>query len=91
MSPSIEELTLTKIDQILRILAVIATKGLKQRDQISTLDQAGLQPKDIAELLGTSANTVRVELVSLRKARRGGRSRRDRSASRPADTRGSKA
>lgn len=70
MSRSIEELTLEKIEQILRILAVIATKGQKQREQIAILNQAGLAPKDIARLLGTSANTVRVELVSLRKAKR---------------------
>jgi DNA-binding CsgD family transcriptional regulator len=50
-------------------LAVIATKGFKQRDQIAILNQAGLQPKTIADLLGTSGNTVRVELVALRKAK----------------------
>jgi DNA-directed RNA polymerase specialized sigma24 family protein len=71
MALSNEEEILTQLDQIRRILAVMATKGLKQRDQITTLDQAGLAPKDIAELLGTSSNTVRVELVALRKARRG--------------------
>jgi len=71
MALSTEELTLAKIDQILRILAVIATKGLKQREQIAVLNQAGLAPKDIADLLGTSSNTVRVELVGLRKAKRG--------------------
>lgn len=67
LSPN--ELTLIKIDQILRILAVIATKGLKQREQIAVLNQAGLPPKDIAGLLGTTPNTVRVELVALRKSK----------------------
>jgi len=67
MTQSIEEQTLAKIDQILRILAVMATKDLKRREQIATLSQAGLQPKDIADLLGTTSNTVRVELVALRK------------------------
>ena len=71
MALSTEELTLAKIDQILRILAVIATKGLKQREQIAVLSRAGLPPKDIADLIGTSSNTVRVELVGLRKAKRG--------------------
>jgi DNA-directed RNA polymerase specialized sigma24 family protein len=64
-----QELILTQLDQIRRILAVVATKGLKQREQITLLNQAGLKPKDIAELLGTSSNTVRVELVALKKAR----------------------
>ncbi len=62
-------LILSHLDQIRRILAVLATKGLKQRQQIALLSQAGLRPKDIADLLGTSSNTVRVELVALRKAR----------------------
>jgi DNA-binding NarL/FixJ family response regulator len=47
--------------------------GVKQREQIAILNQAGLSPKDIAALLGTSSNTVRVELVALRKAGRGGK------------------
>jgi len=41
---------------------------MKQREQIVLLNRAGLQPKDIAELLNTSSNTVRVELVALRKS-----------------------
>ena len=69
MAETTQELVLDKIDRVIRILAVIATKGLKQREQIALLSRAGLQPKDIAELIGTSSNTVRVELVALRKAR----------------------
>lgn len=69
MTSTTDELLLEKADQILRILAVSATKDMKQRDQIALLNRAGLQPKHIAELLGTSGNTVRVELVALRKAK----------------------
>jgi len=68
MPRTTDELILKKIDQILRILAAAATAGMKQREQIALLSRAGLQPKDIAELLGTSSNTVRVELVALRKS-----------------------
>jgi DNA-directed RNA polymerase specialized sigma24 family protein len=64
-----EDPTALKIDKILRILAVIATKGMNQRQQIAVLHQARLQPKEIADLLGTSSNTVRVELVALRKSK----------------------
>jgi len=70
MPLSTEEQILAQLDQIRRILVVIATKGAKQRDQIAILDQVGLPPKGIADLLGTSSNTVRVELVGLRRARR---------------------
>ncbi len=63
-----EHAMLDRLDKILRLLAVLATKDMKQREQIAFLDRAGLKPKYIAELLGTSSNTVRVELVALRKA-----------------------
>lgn len=56
------------LHKILRLLAVLATRDMKQRDQIALLDRAGFKPKEIAEFLGTSSNTVRVELVALRKA-----------------------
>ena len=68
MAQSIEEQAIEKLDQILRILVISVTRGLKQREQIALLDRAGFQPKAIAELLGTSSNTVRVELVGLRRA-----------------------
>jgi DNA-directed RNA polymerase specialized sigma24 family protein len=64
-----DEQALEKLDQILRILVANATRGLKQREQIDLLDRAGFQPKAIAELLNTSSNTVRVELVTVRKGR----------------------
>ena len=64
-----DQLILDKVDKILRIFAVLATKGVKQREQIALLGRAGLKPKDIADLLGTSGNTVRVELVALRRGK----------------------
>jgi DNA-directed RNA polymerase specialized sigma24 family protein len=70
MALSNEEQILKHLDQIRRILAVLLTNGLKQREQITALDRAGLPPREIADLLGTSSNTIRVELVALRKARR---------------------
>lgn len=67
MAITTEEQILSQLDQIRRILAITATSGLKQREQIALLSRAGLQPKDIADLVGTSSNTVRVELVALRR------------------------
>jgi DNA-directed RNA polymerase specialized sigma24 family protein len=75
MPAETDQLILDKVDKMLRIVAVVATRGMKQRERIALLNQAGLKPKDIAELLGTSSNTVRVELVALRKAK-GGKKRR---------------
>jgi DNA-directed RNA polymerase specialized sigma24 family protein len=73
MPKATEEQTLEKLDQILRILVAAVSRGLKQREQIAMLDRAGFSPKAIAELIGTSSNTVRVELVGLRKAGRAGK------------------
>ena len=70
MAQPLEQQAVSKLDQILRVLVVLATRGLKQREQIALLDAARFSPKDIAELLGTSSNTVRVELVALRKTNR---------------------
>ncbi len=59
-----------KLDIIARLLAAVVTRDLNQRSQIAVLSQAGLQPREIAEWVGTSANTVRVELVGIRKESR---------------------
>jgi len=69
MGSTRDELVVEKLDSILRLLAVVATRDMRQRDQIALLNQAGFPPRDIAEIVGTSSNTVRVELVSIRKAR----------------------
>ena len=71
MAQTYDEQALEKLDQILRILVLNATRDLKQRDQIDLLDKVGFTPKAIADLWGTSSNTVRVELVTVRKSRKG--------------------
>ncbi len=58
-----------KLDLIARLLAALVTRDLRQRDQIAVLNKVGLAPREIADLVGTSANTVRVELVHIRKKR----------------------
>ena len=73
MPKATEDQALEKLDQILRILVAAVSRGLKQREQIAMLDRAGFSPKAIADLIGTSSNTVRVELVGLRKAGRAGK------------------
>lgn len=69
MARSHEELILAKLDQLVRLTTIGVTKGLKQREQIALLDRVGLPPKDIADLLGTTGNTVNKELSTLRKAK----------------------
>lgn len=57
-----------RLDQALKLLALIAVRGMPQREQIELLDKAGLEPREIAEVLGTTSNTVRVALVGIRRA-----------------------
>jgi DNA-binding CsgD family transcriptional regulator len=64
-----------KLDRILRLLGMIAVKGLSQTEQIAILSRVGFLPKDIADVLGTTANTVRVALVGIRRAAKHGRRR----------------
>src|ERR1039458_6566459 len=65
MPRTTDELILEKIDQILRILAAAATTGMKQREQIALLNRAGLQPKNIAELLRTRPRKKQREQIAL--------------------------
>jgi DNA-directed RNA polymerase specialized sigma24 family protein len=68
-----ERLDRTRFEEIaVRLLGVIAVKGLPQVQQIAVLSRVGFPPKWIAEVLGTTPNTVRVALVSIRKAGRQG-------------------
>ncbi len=59
-----------KIDLLVRLFAVNLVNGRSQREQIRLLAIAGMGPKEIATLLGTTPNTVNVALSTLRK--RGG-------------------
>ena len=56
-----------KLDAIIRLLAASVVQGQKQRDQFKLLHSAGFTPKQIAGLLGTTPNTVSVELYKMRK------------------------
>jgi CRP-like cAMP-binding protein len=69
MPKTFEDLVLAKLNNLLRVVAVSATKGMKQIEQIALLDRVGFPPKEIADLLGTTSNTVSVALTNLRKGR----------------------
>jgi len=66
------EVFFKELQRITRLLVVIATKGQTQREKIETLSGIGFQPKEIADILGTTSNTVRVALVNIRKGARSG-------------------
>jgi DNA-directed RNA polymerase specialized sigma24 family protein len=58
-----------KIDTIIKFLALNAVEGKQLKDQISILSSFGLQPKQIAEMLGKTPNNIRVVLHRLREER----------------------
>ena len=59
-----------KLDTIIRLLAIEITRGREMKDQIRFLAQAGLKPKEIADVLGKTPNAIRVALFGIRRGRR---------------------
>ena len=65
-----EEEIIDELRKITRLLTLLVIKDKTQREQIVLLDSVGLPPRDIAELIGTTSNTVSVTLSTLRRAAR---------------------
>jgi predicted transcriptional regulator len=66
--PKIEDSS--AIDKTLRLLALVALDGRKQKEQIQLLDKAGFGQSDIAEMLGSTPKAISVRLAELRRAKR---------------------
>ena len=58
---------IAELQKISRLMAVTALRDLNQRERIELLGTAGFQPKEIADLLNTTPNTVSVELSKIRR------------------------
>ena len=59
------------LDEVVRLLAVQARLQMEtQNEAIIAFAEAGFGPKRIAELLGTTANTVNVGLSKARKTKK---------------------
>jgi hypothetical protein len=59
----------SKLDILIRLSAISVVKGLKFKQQAEILSDSGFRPAQIAEMLGTNANNVRVTLFGIRKER----------------------
>lgn len=55
------------LKELAMLLSVYIKRGVSQATLIKELSEAGFQPKRIAELIGTTPNTVRVALNRLKK------------------------
>jgi DNA-binding CsgD family transcriptional regulator len=60
----------SKLDVLIRLKVMELCMNKTQKEKIQILDSAGLPPKQIADLIGTTPNTVSVALVGLRKERK---------------------
>jgi len=65
-SSQLRELT-ARMDAIIKMLALTLPKELTQADKIVLLSDAGFQPREIASILGTTANTVSVTLSKMKR------------------------
>ncbi len=78
MSATQDERTTQLLEQAVSLLGILVARSvppdekISQKDQIVLLAAAGLKPKQIADLLGTTPGTVSVRLAE---AKKGGKSK----------------
>lgn len=56
-----------QLDTLVKLVSILVTRDMTQKEQISVLSMAGLQPKAIGDLIGKPTHTVSVTLSDLRK------------------------
>lgn len=59
-----------ELKEIAMLLAILVKRGTLQSTVIQEMGNVGMSPKRIAELLGTSTNTVNVSLHHARKGKK---------------------
>ena len=59
-----------RLDMLIKLVATGLLAEKNQRQQIELLSKSGMAPKEIAELIGTSPNTVRVTFTAIRKSKK---------------------
>lgn len=59
-----------EIRKMNKLLVLMVTKELLQNDKIETLSRVGFSPKEIAELIGATSNTVSVTLNKIKKRKK---------------------
>ena len=59
-----------RLEKTMNLLALVALKGLGQKEQIDLLERAGFGQTEIASIVGSTSKAVSVRLVEIRKARK---------------------
>ena len=62
-----------KLEMLIRLSALQIIKDIEYRQQVIILDKIGMQPKEIANIVGKSANNVNVTLHLIKKKTKGGK------------------
>ena len=57
----------SRLKLITKLMAIDVTKGRTFQEQVKLLHDVGMQPSEIAECLGKTANNVRVAVHALKK------------------------
>ncbi len=55
------------LDKTLKLLALVAVKGMKLKEQVAFMSRAGFDRNQMAQLLGTTPNSISVRLNELKK------------------------
>ena len=67
MNETTEEEILQELRRISKLLSLTVTRDLSQKEKIELLSGIGFQPKEIADLIGTTPGSVSVTLTAIRK------------------------
>jgi len=59
---------LEKLDLLVKLTTLSIVKDKDFKEQVKLLSSVGFKPKEIADLLGTTPNSVRVTLSRIRKS-----------------------
>lgn len=63
-------LMINKLDILIKLTAVNVVQNKDFKEQVRLLSSIGLQPKEIADILGKTSNNVRVTLSILRREKK---------------------
>lgn len=70
MSDEVGYAIIEKLNLLIKLSALSFLKDKEFKEQVRVLADVGLPPKEIAELLGKTANNVRVTLSTMRRAKK---------------------
>ena len=70
MAENVDEQILQELRKMNRLLAVTSLRDLSKRERIELLSNVGFPPREIADLIGTTPNTVSVELSKLKRQKK---------------------